>query len=316
MTNIPRISVLVITYKQEKLIKRALNSLISQKDYIYEICVSDDCSPDRTWDVLQDYKQESPDLFKLNRNDPNVGIFENIEKSWTMATGDIVYALSGDDECGEGWLKKVVDYICDNKIDYKNELFCIYGDYKCVYPNGDTFIYQNSAISVNNCAMRLGLRQIICNRSACCSINVIKQFEKVSQGKSHIPENVQDRMLQLFSKQNYYIPCVGNIYYSNIGISAHLSDEMINERLSIWPYTMQWLDQKGISLCKKDVYYVKSRIAFQQYVHFGKKTQLLVWLWYVLMSFDPTIKGGNDTLRKWKFAFMRRVPHHKILNFD
>ena len=91
---IPRISVLVITYNQEDVISRAIDSLLLQRDYIYEICVSDDCSKDRTWDILQDYSAKHPGLFVLNRNDPNVGIFENIEKTWTMPTGDIIYQSS------------------------------------------------------------------------------------------------------------------------------------------------------------------------------------------------------------------------------
>ena len=100
---IPKISVLVITYNQEDVIRRAIDSLLVQKDYIYEICVSDDCSKDRTWNILKEYSEKYPGLFVLNRNNPNIGIFENIEKTWTMPTGEIIYQLSGDDACGEGW---------------------------------------------------------------------------------------------------------------------------------------------------------------------------------------------------------------------
>ena len=114
--------------------------MLSQKDYIYEICVSDDCSPDRTWEVLQEYDRQYPGLFKLHQNHPNVGIFENIEYTWTMPTGDIIYQLSGDDECGKGWFKTVIEFIQNNNINYKEELFCIYGDYQAIYPNGDSFI--------------------------------------------------------------------------------------------------------------------------------------------------------------------------------
>ena len=39
----------------------------------------------------------------------NVGIFENIEFTWTMPEGDLIYQLSGDDECGDGFFKAVLD---------------------------------------------------------------------------------------------------------------------------------------------------------------------------------------------------------------
>ena len=143
LPGIPRISVKIITYNQEVLIRRAIDSILPQLDYVYEICISDDCSQDGTWAVLEEYSQKYPGLFKLSRNEVNVGIFENIERSRALPTGDIVYTLAGDDECGDGWFKAVVEYINAHHIDYKNELFCIYGDYECHYPNGDTFVFSN-----------------------------------------------------------------------------------------------------------------------------------------------------------------------------
>ena len=54
MNSIPKISVLMITYNQEKIVRRALDSLIAQKDYLYEICINDDCSTDNTFQVIQE----------------------------------------------------------------------------------------------------------------------------------------------------------------------------------------------------------------------------------------------------------------------
>lgn len=313
---IPRISVLVICYKQEELIKRAINSLLAQKDYIYEICVSDDCSPDRTWEVLQDYDRQNPGLFKLHRNEPNVGIFENIERTWTMPSGDMVYHLSGDDECGEGWLKRVVDFIQQNNIDYKNELFCVYGDYKQVYSSGDVLVKSNKAILRNpDNALRLALRQMINNRSACYSINILRKFEKVSQGRSHIAENIQDRQLQMYSEKNYYIPHVGNLYFSKIGISVHLTEEMKKERMQIWPYTLKVLEEKGITLNKKDQYFIKYRQEFQKVIHWKSKISILKAFYYNILGIDCSLKGSSETLRYYAFALLRRLPHKHVIYF-
>ena len=173
INGIPKISVLIICYKQEDLIKRAINSLLAQKDYIYEICVSDDCSPDKTWDVLQEYDNKYPGLFKLHRNEPNVGIFENIEYTWGMPTGEIIYQLAGDDECGEDWFKTVVEFIQKKNIDYKKELFCIYGDYERRYPNGDVYVKHNYAVLNNKNLLKLALRGLIGNRSCCYSKKIL-----------------------------------------------------------------------------------------------------------------------------------------------
>ena len=118
---IPKISVLVITYKQEDIVGRTLDSLLAQKEFLYEICVSDDCSPDNTWEVLLDYQRRYPDVIKLHRNDPNVGIFENTEYSWSMATGEVINTIAGDDTTPDGWYKAVVELKQNGKTIEKQE---------------------------------------------------------------------------------------------------------------------------------------------------------------------------------------------------
>ena len=314
IVEIPKISVLVITYNQEDVIGRAIDSLLSQKDYIYEICVSDDCSKDRTWDILQEYSAKYPGLFVLNRNEPNVGIFENIEKTWTMPSGEIIYQLAGDDECGDGWFKKVVDFISENNIDYKNELFCIYGDYKCIYPNGDTYIMMNKEVLTGIDPIRLTLRSLIGNRSACYSRLILNQFEKVSQGRSHIAESAQDKQLQFFSETNYYIPFVGNIYYSWIGISSQLNDDKLHDRENIETYAQEFLERKGYVFCKKDLqflHYLKaSALSYKKGIIYKFYT-----LWLYLASLDITFGIRGLRIKRYIFAIARRLPHNKPINW-
>ncbi len=313
---IPRISVLVITYRQESIVGRTLDSLLAQKNYLYEICVSDDCSPDHTWDVLLDYQKRYPDIIKLHRNEPNLGIFENTEQSWTMATGDVVNTIAGDDTTPDGWYKAVVEFIQQNNIDYKNELFCIYGDYKCIYPNGDSIVHKHSALLKYDNAFRLALRGVINGRGCCFSKRVLDKFQRVSRGRSHMAENAQDRQLQVFSEKNYYIPQVGNVYYSSIGISAHLTEEMKIERMQIWPYSVKCFKELGVELNKKDLLFIKHRIAYQEYIHFGKKTSALLSIWYYLRGFDGKIFWVSESLRGLVFAIRRRLPHKHIINMN
>ena len=314
IANIPKISVLVITYNQEHLVSRAIDSILSQKDYIYEICVSDDCSSDKTWEILNDYSNRYPGLFKLNRNVPNIGIFENNEKVWSMPSGDIMYDLAGDDSVGEGWFKTVSDFIVENSIDYKKELFCIYGDYKCIYPNGDSIVHKNNALEKYDDAFRLALRGCINSRSCCYSKRVLDKFQNVSQGRSHIAENAQDRQLQIFSKKNYYIPQVGNIYYSAVGISSKLTEELKKERMQIWPYSIKCFEEFGKTLCKKDLLFIKHRMTYQEYVQWGRKKSAFLSVWYYLRSFDMKIFMASDTMKDIVFAIRRRLPHKYIIN--
>lgn len=311
---IPKISVLIITYKQEDVIQRALNSLLLQKDYLYEICVSDDCSPDRTWDVLLDYQKQYPDLIKLHRNEVNLGIFENIEQVWSMPTGDVVNIMAGDDESGEGWFKTVLEYIQQNDIDWKNELFCIYGNFKALYPNGDSMLFNNKAVAeYKGDAVRLGLRGLISTRGCCFSKKVLDKFEKVSQGRSHKVEHAQDRQLQIFALKNYYIPKLANIYNTGIGVSTTIQDEeTYKDRLEIWPYTIKYLKNKGILLCKKDLYYGDYNIAMKQFRHKRTVGNLFHVVWTFFASRDFSLPKGNG-IRHLIFAMRRRIPHNKVI---
>lgn len=313
---IPRISVYIITYNQEDVIERTLASILSQRDYVYEICVSDDCSTDRTWEILNEYSQRYPGLFKLNRNEPNLGIFENTEKVWTMPTGDIVYDLAGDDRVGDGFFSRIVSYISENEIDYKHEAFAIYGDYLVEYPNGDSKVCHNSAIAkYPNKALRLAMRGIICNRGVCYSIRVLHKFEKVSQGRSHIAEDIQDRMLQIYAENNYYIPVVGNVYVANIGVSAHLTDEAKEERKQIQQYTEQYLGQKGVRIKKSDSNYGKFRRTSIEYKYHRSFSNLIKILRYAIASFDFPLSFAGNEIRTLFFAIIRRMPHKTPIHF-
>lgn len=308
---IPRLSVLIITYKQEELIKRAINSLLAQKDYIYEICVSDDCSPDGTWEVLQEYDRLYPGLFKLNRNSPNLGIFSNFEKVWTMPTGDIVYSLAGDDECPQGWFKTVVDFILKNQIDYKNDYFAIYGDYEARYPNGDSFVFSNKAIRTGIDPVRLSIRGIIGNRSVICGHRVVESYKVVSRGKSHIAESAQDRQLPFFSKRFYYIPQVGNIYYTRIGVSAKIDVETRKEREEIEEYALDFLVKNGYNPNICDCHYVKlqtEKSRSYRLKSFKHKLSVL-GLWFA--SFDPHLFLMSIKVKRYIFALCTRLPHKK-----
>ena len=312
---VPKISVMVITYKQEDVVGRTLDAIIAQKDFIYEICVSDDCSPDGTWQILQEYQQQHPELIKLHRNEPNLGIFENIEQVRTMPTGNIVTTVAGDDLPGEGWYRRVVEFIQEKGIDFQNELFCIYGDYKCIYPNGDSIVHKQNAVSKYNDAFRLALRGVIGGRGCCYSIKILKKFSNVSQGRSHIAENAMDRQLQIFSEKNYYIPFISNIYFSGIGISTRITEDLKQERMKIWPYSVECFEKMGKRLCEKDILYTKYGMALQEYLFWGKRKKAFSAIWYYLKSFDYKIFRASDTIHGFLFALRRRLPHKRAIHF-
>lgn len=317
MYNIPQISALVITYKQEELIKRAIDSLLKQKEYLYEICVTDDCSPDNTWEVLQEYSRQYPGLFKLHRNDTNIGIFQNVEQSWSMPIGDLVYQLSGDDECPDGWFKTVVEYIQKNQIDYKNHKVCIYGDIKCLYPNGDYFIKSNKMAVKNFDLVSMHMRQLIGNRSACYSTSIMKKYFSVSKGRSFVAEWAQEIQLTLFTEKAYYINSIGNIYYTRIGVNISFNKDTLMERADNFPYMAECLTKAGYHLTEKDVFYVNmQKLRYEQLTNWSLSNFFQI---QIIKLKAADYKYGyfymkSRSIKRKLFAVLRRLPHKRPLS--
>ena len=92
------ISVYVLTYYHEKYIRDALDSILSQRTaYRFEIVVSDDCSGDKTGEILAEYEKNYPDIIRVNRNTENIGIPGNIFKARCLCRGRYIVNLAGDD---------------------------------------------------------------------------------------------------------------------------------------------------------------------------------------------------------------------------
>ncbi len=257
MNSIPKISVLMITYNQEKIVRRALDSLIAQKDYLYEICINDDCSTDNTFQILQEYQRLYPNLVKPIQNNPNLGIFGNIEASWKRPSGDIVTRLVGDDESPKGYFKKIIDFIATNNIDYKNELFCIYCNHKQINADGRTILYKYPLVKDHD-VIKLHVRKLVSNRGACYSKKVLDKFIPVSDGRSYKVELLQEYQIHLFSDTSYYINETGNHYYAQIGVSSKMNKkESKDSHIGTYEALIPFLEKHGRPLDKKDLAFIE-----------------------------------------------------------
>ena len=59
------VSVLCITYNHEKYIRDALDSFLNQKtDFRYEILINDDCSTDKTAEIILEYKEKYGEIIR------------------------------------------------------------------------------------------------------------------------------------------------------------------------------------------------------------------------------------------------------------
>ena len=65
MDKYPKVSILCITYNQEKYIRQALESFVSQKtDFSFEILIHDDASSDGTQNIINEFKNNYPGIIR------------------------------------------------------------------------------------------------------------------------------------------------------------------------------------------------------------------------------------------------------------
>jgi glycosyltransferase involved in cell wall biosynthesis len=112
MTEELLLSVLVPTYKQEDYIGECIQSIQRQKvNFNFEILVGDDCSPDRTPEVVKEtiHSDNRAKLFCWN---PNEGGLKNIDKLLMQAKGKYITILEGDDYwIDTSHLQESIDYL-------------------------------------------------------------------------------------------------------------------------------------------------------------------------------------------------------------
>ena len=95
----PLISLIVNCYNQEAFIREALEGAFSQNYSPLEIVVSDDCSADRTFEIVcgvtAAYK--GPHKVNLNRNARNLGVGGNLSRAMEFCHGELLVLAPGDD---------------------------------------------------------------------------------------------------------------------------------------------------------------------------------------------------------------------------
>jgi glycosyltransferase involved in cell wall biosynthesis len=96
-TNLPKVSVLVTTYNHAPFVRESLNSLTAQSFRDFEIVITDDASTDGTAELIQQWLDETCTTAYFFRNQVNRGICANRNSALSIASGEFLCSLSGDD---------------------------------------------------------------------------------------------------------------------------------------------------------------------------------------------------------------------------
>ena len=106
---IMKVSVIIPTYNEEKVIGECLRSLANQTYKDFEVIVVDDGSTDKTWEVLSELKVKNLKLKVVRGSHLGAGAARNLGTK--SATGEILVFVDADMTFDKDFLKKLVEPI-------------------------------------------------------------------------------------------------------------------------------------------------------------------------------------------------------------
>ncbi len=94
----PLVSVWMTTYNHEPYIARVIEGVLMQETtFPFELVIGEDCSTDRTREIVLEYQKRRPDVIRVITSEQNVGLFENDRRVNKALRGKYVAFCEGDD---------------------------------------------------------------------------------------------------------------------------------------------------------------------------------------------------------------------------
>lgn len=145
MTSQPLASLVIITYNQEEFVLDAVRGALNQTYSPLEIVITDDCSKDRTFEVISDEvsKYHGSHKIVLNKNSKNLGLSGNLNRGWELSTARYVIVQAGDDISLPTRVAKIMERFC--QTNQPVDLVCSYFEEIDASGNSTGFIKTNVA---------------------------------------------------------------------------------------------------------------------------------------------------------------------------
>lgn len=131
--SVPKVSVAMHTYNHERFIAQAIESVLMQRTgFTYELVIGEDCSPDRTREIVLNYRERYPDKIHLLLSEKNLGPGGNFVQTVRACRGEYIAILDGDDYwTSSEKLQRQIDFLDD----HPECSICIHG-VKSLYEDG------------------------------------------------------------------------------------------------------------------------------------------------------------------------------------
>lgn len=111
MQDRPLVTFCLITYNQERYVQDAIEGAFSQTYSPLEIVISDDCSSDGTFSIIEKMcaAYDGPHKVVLYRNPKNLGLIGHINRLDCLSSGELIVYAAGDDVSLPERTEKIVE---------------------------------------------------------------------------------------------------------------------------------------------------------------------------------------------------------------
>jgi glycosyltransferase involved in cell wall biosynthesis len=133
----PTVSVIMSVYNQETTIAEAIESVIAQTYTDWEFIIIDDCSADRSLEIVKWYARQQ-DRIRVFENEHNMGLAASLNKGIKAAQGKYIARMDGDDFSYRERLEKQVAFMRENP-----DVDILGTGAELIEENGDTIAYKN-----------------------------------------------------------------------------------------------------------------------------------------------------------------------------
>lgn len=120
--DLPLISIALCTYNGERFLAEQLDTLVGQTYPNLELVISDDCSKDKTWQILKAYEDRFP-FVRLHQNTENLGYQKNFENTLKRCRGYYILISDQDDIWERDKISKLYQNMEGNLLIYHDSEF-------------------------------------------------------------------------------------------------------------------------------------------------------------------------------------------------
>lgn len=137
------VSVLMTVYNHERYLAKAIEGVLMQKTkFKYELIIGEDCSTDKSRDIVIAYQKKYPDIIKAMLNPVNLGMEKNGWQVTKTARGKYIAFCEGDDYWTDPEkLQMQIDFL-ESHLGYSG----CYHSIAVVNENGDSIDFHTSDI--------------------------------------------------------------------------------------------------------------------------------------------------------------------------